>query len=220
MRGLMQKDIEILKGNLKIFGSMYLIAVLLLVTTGREDATFFVMYVTLISGIVVLNTISYDDMDNGMLFLFTLPVTRREYVKEKYTFGIMLGMGGWLIGLVIATLWSMASKPALDLQVWLLGCTPGIFVIIFILTVMVPIQLKFGSENSRMIMIIVMLGFMGIAAGAIAITKKLGVDMAQVIYGIDALGLPVLGLLVVLLCAVCLFASYRISIGILEKKEF
>lgn len=220
MRGLMQKDIEILKGNLKIFGSMYLIAALLLVTTGREDATFFVMYVTLISGIVVLNTISYDDMDNGMLFLFTLPVTRREYVKEKYAFGIMLGMGGWLIGLVIATLWSMASKPALDMQVWLLGCTPGIFVIIFILTVMVPIQLKFGSENSRMIMIIVMLGFMGIAAGAIAITKKLGVDMAQVISGIDALGLPVLGLLVVLLCAVCLFASYRISIGILEKKEF
>ena len=41
-------------------------------------------YVTFIFTLFTVSTISYDEYDNGYPFLFTLPITRRQYVNEKY----------------------------------------------------------------------------------------------------------------------------------------
>ena len=34
-----------------------------------------------------MSSISYDEFDNGNAFLFSLPITRKDYVLEKYIFG-------------------------------------------------------------------------------------------------------------------------------------
>ncbi|MDO4276459.1 MAG: ABC-2 transporter permease [Eubacteriales bacterium] len=220
MKGLLQKDMELLRGNLKVFAGIYLIAVFLLITSGKDNAEFFVSYVTMISGILVLNTISYDDMDKGMMFIFTLPVTRNEYVKEKYVFGILAGMGGWIMALVLGTLWNISQNRTISMGEWLIACFPGVLIIVFILTVLIPLQLKFGSENSRLVMIIAMAGCAGVVAVIVAVIKKLGVDTAGMIAKINAMSLPVLGLIVALICVACLVVSAGISTRIIYKKEF
>ena len=40
-------------------------------------------YVTFIFTLFTVSTISYDEYDNGYPFLFTLPITRRQYVNRK-----------------------------------------------------------------------------------------------------------------------------------------
>ena len=65
----------------KIFSSVVFIAVLLAVVTGN---TFFIIsYMTFVASLFTLTSISYDEFDNGNAFLFSLPITRRMYVKEK-----------------------------------------------------------------------------------------------------------------------------------------
>lgn len=49
-----------------------------------------------------LSTISYDEFDNGNAFLFSLPITRKGYVIEKYIFGIMLGVISLILSTIIA----------------------------------------------------------------------------------------------------------------------
>ena len=42
---------------------------------------------TIVTAIFAITTISYDEFDNGLAFLMTLPVTRKQYVAEKYLLG-------------------------------------------------------------------------------------------------------------------------------------
>ena len=50
------------------------------------DGGFLIGYLTMISAILSIGTISYDEFDNGYPFLLTLPVTRKSYVMAKYLF--------------------------------------------------------------------------------------------------------------------------------------
>lgn len=84
MKGLLIKDLYYVfqrKQTLLIF----LIVSLILGFT--NEGSFLVGYMTLLGTIISLSTISYDNADNGMPFLMTLPISRKEYALSKYVFG-------------------------------------------------------------------------------------------------------------------------------------
>ncbi|HJB28857.1 MAG TPA: ABC-2 transporter permease, partial [Candidatus Blautia faecavium] len=85
MKGLLKKDMELLKINGRVFGIAVLVA-LVYSLTGKMGAQFIMVYLTIMSAFLVLNTVSYDEAEKGMTFLMTLPVLRDTYVKEKYIF--------------------------------------------------------------------------------------------------------------------------------------
>lgn len=41
---------------------------------------------TMFGAMIAVGTLSYDETDNGLAFLMTLPVDRKTYVREKYLF--------------------------------------------------------------------------------------------------------------------------------------
>lgn len=41
---------------------------------------------TMFRAMIAVGTLSYDETDNGLAFLMTLPVDRKTYVREKYLF--------------------------------------------------------------------------------------------------------------------------------------
>ena len=87
MRGLLRKDLELARLNIKIWGVLFFIGVIYLFRGKSMDGgSFFTAYMMFVSIGLSAGTISYDTSDHGMQFLLTLPVTRREYVKEKYLF--------------------------------------------------------------------------------------------------------------------------------------
>ena len=81
MKGLLTKDFRILAGQKRYFTIIILIALIFLCS--GQPAQIIVGYCTMFGMLFTVNTISYDEFDHGYLFLFTLPVSRKDYVLEN-----------------------------------------------------------------------------------------------------------------------------------------
>lgn len=99
-----------------------------------------------------LSTISYDDFDNGNAFLFTLPITRNDYVIEKYSLGLLFGCVAWILATVLGVIATVfkGTLPITDLMLASLIILP---IMIVIQAIMIPFQLKFGGDKGRIAMI-------------------------------------------------------------------
>ena len=81
MRGLLEKDIRLLMHSKQKFLCFIAIAIVLGVT---QKNTFMLGYSTFLIAALLVSTLSYDELDHGFTFLFTLPIDRKMYVREKY----------------------------------------------------------------------------------------------------------------------------------------
>ena len=160
MRGLLEKDILILAKQKKLF-FIYLASAIML--SFAMDTSFVVSYFTMIGSLLVLTTISYDTFDNGLPFLMSLPVDAKTYAKEKFAFSLIGLSASWIAGVVaqfISMTLQQKSFDAMDLLSMDLAFIP---VFLIIVSIMIPINLKFGSEKGRIIMIVLIALGVGIA---------------------------------------------------------
>ena len=93
MRGLICKDLRLMMMQKNFL--IMLAAVALVSLAAMDDPMFVIMYMTLIFTSFILSTMSYDEFDNGFPFLFTLPITRKLYVREKYVLALLSGAAAW-----------------------------------------------------------------------------------------------------------------------------
>ncbi len=217
MKGLLIKDIMLMKMQKSFF---LVITVLSVVMAYSMDNISFIMgYLCFVMPLFALSTISYDEFDNGSAFLFSLPISRKSYVVEKYCFGLLLGIGALILGAVL-TVVVETVKGAEDLTETLTAL-PFIFcAMTVLLSVFIPVQIKFGGEKSRFV--IIAIGGITVAIGY-AVLKTLtflGVDVQMLANTLSELPIDTLiaGAFLLTLCITAL--SIGISIGILEKKEF
>lgn len=87
MKGLLIKDLKLIMTQKLLIFIVGGVSCYLLVTGKAE---FGMSYMAFILAILVINTINYDDHDNGMSFLLTFPISRKIYVIEKYLLGMIL----------------------------------------------------------------------------------------------------------------------------------
>lgn len=219
MKGLICKDIEILKSNgiWKYFLAVYLL-MLFIVGSVDSDAVFFMGTVSLISASVMLASISYDEGDNGMVFLLTLPVSRREYVREKYVFGLVVCGLGWLTAVLFAAVLNYHEYMQKGWDSWLAAAASGAFLTWFYIAIELPLRLKFGYEKSRLANILVIaliFAGQGVFAGVVKLTWK-----AQEQGDMSACRTPLLTAAVLAAMAAALLFSVWVSERIMEKKEF
>ena len=84
MLGMMQKDLCLLLQRSRAMITIVGVGILIGFST---DGSFMTGYLSMISAILAIGTISYDEFDNGYPFLMTLPITRKGYVLAKYQIG-------------------------------------------------------------------------------------------------------------------------------------
>ena len=146
MAGLLEKDIRLIWGNRQ---SLLLFFALAVVLGFSQDGTFILGYFPFVIIILIINTIAYDELDNGFQFLMTLPINAKTYVREKYIFSFAGGIVSWLIS---ATLY-FAAKIVHGTQLDVISELPVIVtflpIIILMAAFMIPMQIKFGVEKSR-----------------------------------------------------------------------
>ena len=106
MSGLLIKDFRLLLQRKQSMVLLLVLAVALNWTMG-ESNSFIMGYLPLISLIFATGTISYDEFDNGYSFLLTLPITRRQYVLEKYLLCFVTGLIGVVLAGVIGVICSV-----------------------------------------------------------------------------------------------------------------
>ena len=211
MLGMMRKDLCLL---LQRSRAMLMMAGVGIIIGFSTDGSFMIGYLTMISAILTISTISYDEFDNGYLFLLTLPVTRRSYVTAKYIFCFLGDLVGWAAASVIYAGCCLAKGAGLGME-QLAAALVFLPVVGLMSAVMLPLQLKYGAEKSRLALA-VLFGGIGVLG---ALGMKLFPGLPNTLRAFPeisgaALGAAALGAVV---AAVAL--SYWISLGIMEKKE-
>jgi len=217
VKGLLLKDFQLLKNQKMFFIIIVVTAIGLSASTG--DSSFVIGYMTFVGTLFTLSTISYDEFDNGSAFLFTLPITRKTYVAEKYAFGLIMGMVSWLLSVAVSIA-SVSIKHTMTVSDTLMTAFMLLPSLVLILAVMLPFQLKFGSEKGRIAIIgavglLILIGLIAVELG-----KLMGIDLASVLNhlplpGIGAVTAGSLGFGII-----ALLISIKISIGIMNHKEF
>ena len=216
MKGLIIKDFKLLMMQKSFFITLAIVAIFFGITT---DTIFVIGFLTMICSMFSLSTISYDEFDNGNAFLFSLPITRKDYVLEKYIFGLISGIMFLLLGTVISLVAIGITKTGSFNEIFL---TAGSLfpTILLILSIMLPLILKFGGEKGRIAIIGVMGLIFVIGLLLIKTTEYLGIDLYDLINKLPKFEPLVYIILFLLFSVVILGISYLISLTILKKKEF
>lgn len=218
MKGLLIKDIRLLKNQKHFFLIVGLVGAMLMFTS--EEPSFVISYMTFVFSMFTLSSVSYDEYDNGMAFLFSLPISRKKYVREKYIFGLLLGGTAWTVATAVVSAYVMWKNQDTDWTSWL--ATACIYLALFLvfLLIILPIQLKFGAEKGRIAMLVAIgIIFLSAYAGA-KIAGRIGIDIDAVLMRFTTAGTGEIVAASAVVCCVLAVISYNISLGIMKKKQF
>lgn len=218
MKGLLVKDFRLMKGQ-KNFLVLLFIMIAFVFISGM-NASFFMGYLPFLFMIAAMSTITYDEFDNGMAFLMVLPISRKLYVQEKYLFGGVLGFTGLASAFVLFLISEINKGSSMTFTQYVLLFLCFLAFVILFLCLMIPIQLKFGSEKGRIVLFIIFFGIIGIVYLVSKITDKIPAQIIEVFRGIQKLPFGILAALAVGIYILALFISLKISLGIMEKKEW
>lgn len=218
MKGLLVKDLKLMMLQKNFLLLILAIEIGMMLFT--DDVVFPLGFLSFIALLFTVSTISYDDFDNGNAFLFTLPITRNNYVIEKYSLGLLFGGIAWGLATalgIIADVW----KDTLPVADFVQSSLIILSVMIVVQALMLPFQLKFGGDKGR----IAMIG----AFGALAVISLVIVKGAEAVFGVDLVSLlnnlptvsmGVLIAVAIIIALLMLLVSMKISLSIMNKKEF
>ncbi|HIS55376.1 MAG TPA: ABC-2 transporter permease [Candidatus Fimimorpha excrementavium] len=221
MKGLLIKDLKLMKNQKNFF--LVILVVIAFLAAGSDDLSFPMGFTAFIGTLFTLSSISYDEFDNGNAFLFSLPITRKQYVLEKYGFGLLLGIGSLLTAVCL-----LSAVRLVKGELSLVGRLSEIgFTVLAVLALnwgflalMLPLQLKFGSEKGR----VAILGVFGVAAVLGMLASKSAaffrISVTAVWDGLSAMGVGMAGVLLLVLSFGILVCSMAVSMAIVKKKEF
>lgn len=218
MKGLIIKDIKFLKNQKAFVVIIFFVAALLMFTSNNASAV--ITYVTFVLSMVVAGTLTYDEYDNGYAFLFSLPVTRKTYVKEKYLFCLLCSLVFWVAATGIAIIYSSVKDSEKEMFTTLVVAGCSLVILTTFLSVLLPAQLKFGAEKGRIAMLVVLGIFFLLIYGGVKILKARGVDLDAVLEGFSRMSWIQLGVGAAVVCGAMYAGSYLLSIRIMEGKEF
>ncbi len=218
MKGLFMKDLRLIKGQKQFSGVILIMMVIFM--TAYTNFAFVISYFTIMIGILTLTTISYDEFENGMGYLFTLPVSRREYVGEKYLFSIVTTLPGLAAVSVFSFVFSRIRKIDFPVGEWVLSAVAGFLLATVVLAVVIPLQLKFGTDKSRVALMLVWGGGILAVYLGIKVCEAAGIDWKAAADWVCGLK-PVVALTgITVICGILMIISYLFSLRFIEKREF
>ena len=218
MKGLLIKDIKLMLGQKKFF--LVVVGMGIFFMFSNENPVSGVSYITMLLSIFTLSTISYDEFDNGMAFLMTLPVERKTYALEKYVFAGLVSLISAVGTSVLAFVLGAVMDVAVDMAEVIGVACVIVLISWMMLSVTIPLQIKFGAEKGRIAMILAMGGIFGVVFALAKGLSGSGADMSGVILFLDSLEAWQLVLFAVLVTVLVLLASYTVCVRIINKKEY
>lgn len=216
MRGLLVKDFRQLLQQKK---SLIMILLLAFILNLNMDGSFIFGYLTFIGAFLVLNTMSYDEYDNTLPFLFTLPVKRETYAVEKYVFGICLCTLGWGLALVLSVLQTMAGK-GMPMDTLLKSCPSYIPLFLLMLALIIPFPLIYGREKGSIMMMVIVGVIVALGFLADHLLEARGLSIEKWLDSVSGLTLGSLTAILFAAGLVAILISGFVSVNYMKKKEF
>ena len=149
MKGFLKKDLALLYNTGKVYLAVIAMGIVLGLVN-KEMRSFSSSFIMIMLALAGASTLSYDDFENGMPFLISLPVSKKTYIKEKYLICFLSGAVGLVIAAVLGSV--IFKMPLIHGEEPMLFVFPVYFAIAEIMTaVMIPTRIKFGPEKSRIV---------------------------------------------------------------------
>ena len=160
MKGLILKDMIMLWKYAKAI--LIIVAVFTLMPLTGNDNIFFVAYPGIITGMLPMTLLTYDEMERFCSWCDSLPVTRKQYVSAKYLVGLIIGGGTVLVAVVSQILRVVTTNghwgDLWPLILFLCGMS------ILAPAVMLPFAFRFGTQKGRLVYYIVIGGSFAITS--------------------------------------------------------
>ena len=169
--------------------------------------------VILLSIMMPISSMSYDEAGQWYRYAFSLPIPRRTLVLSKYVLGFLVSLGGLVVSAIgnIIILALTNGENALESWLTIIGFLE--LGVIF-LSIIIPILFKYGVEKGRLFIVV------------IAVIPSLLVALLGSTLKTSGTLMPSAELLQAILYSSPLFTlaifliSFRISVGICRKKEY
>ncbi|MDF2801370.1 MAG: putative transporter protein [Anaerocolumna sp.] len=213
MTGLFIKDVLGLRKYMKQLGVSYILFAVL--SFSVKSPSYLMGMVVLMSSMSVLTAMAYDDVAKWDKYALSMPLSKSDLVASKYLLLITITLGMGFISTLLAFFMSLYFQTDKPLEVFVIGGAICLVALIFY-SIIIPLAFKLGVEKSRIFIGIIF----GIPALLVAAYSNLNLG--------DKFNIPIptenqikLALFASPFITVAiLYLSYRISVGILQKKEF
>lgn len=211
MIALLKKDIFVMDKQMRLLVVLAFVFLLLPGTNGLGGA-----YAVMISVMIPMSTISYDERCKWDRYAAMLPWTPRQIVGSKYIlhYGAMaMSMGLIVVGTYIRSLYS--EEPVIWEDVW--HMLAMYVVILAVLTVVIyPLLYRFGTERGRLILVAILMVIFLVGMGA----TFLVVENFDTIKGrLEVIPAPVLVMAGAVLLAGANVLSYHLSVKLYLRRR-
>lgn len=215
MKAMLIKDFKLMKNQKTFLFLMLFIAIMY--TAFFENFSFVIAYTTVAFSTLAVSSISYDTYDNGEAFLFTLPISRKGYVREKYVFGMLMIVISLIFSAVLTFVGVVIRGDKVSVVI-LVTVAVTFLAASVMLSYMLPIHLKYGADKSKIATLIGVGGILliGYMLGKLGIMNTFLESAETMVANHTAMAV----VLLVFVVAGVLAISCRISEKIMEKKEF
>lgn len=220
MKGLLIKDFKLM-ANLKSSFAIFLgLGIFFMVSNG---VSFGLVYSVFFISTIASSTLNYDKHENGMSFILTLPVTRKQYVLEKYAFGIGLVFVADVVMVIPGLAINYIKEGSWAIEETLIVACVAMVISTCITAFSIPIDLKYEREKARVIGLIVAVVLCGSVLFGIKLISEqpeLGRRFSSFIEGLGEISLTAFIIAGIIILAAMVAGAIAASIRMLNKKEF
>lgn len=216
MKGLLLKDIY----NLSSYRTSLLLVIVVVGFIGFSQENFVnlvpIMLTTML-GMMALSTFNYDEIAKSDKYVLSLPISKKEMVKEKYVFSTIAILLGAITAFILCILVSYMTKKPIEITTLLTSTIGGIFGISLVQCIQIPSIYKWGAEKGRIQMFILVICVMSVIGSIGYLLLKSGIlgNLEEVLTILISYGIITLVVLTILMYAI----SYYIAYKIYQKKE-
>ena len=138
---------------------------------------------------------------------------------EKYSFGLIVGIISWLFATTIAIIAGL-MKGSIILKDIIIIALLELLVLVILLSVMLPFQLKFGGEKGRIAIICAVGIVFVIAFFVVKIAEFFNIDLIKIFNNLPVIRMDMLIAIITVITILLLLLSLKTSVYIINKKEF
>lgn len=210
MKGLIKKDLLMIKSNIKILLILLLIYGVM-AYKGQMDLSFILPFMSVM---IMISTFSYDTYNKWDAYAITLPDGRKNSIRSKYIATLLLIVITTIVVAVLMTIIGYAHAKTINFND-IFATILGTFLATTILqSFMYPSIYKFGLEKARIGIFVVVFGI-AIIGG---ILSKY-INFASLFQKLSFLNNYMI-ILVPIIIVVMMYISYKVSEAIYKKKEY
>ena len=208
MIALIYKDIITLRKSLALALIMGVFLTIQSIT--KNDILSFSFISALFPMSLMIASLAYDSKAKFETFAFSTPLKRSSYIISKMFFSLGFGILGAIITLVF-----LISNKAM-IEVLIIVPILSLLISLTIPTIFLMLAVKFGVEKARIILVAIYFVFVGLGM----ILKERVDILKSVVALFENIPAYTIGLALIVFCTILIIILIKISIYIINNKEY